>query len=317
MPATRSAGSRRPLRPQPALPNTSAEIIVLSSDSEESLPRKVVPTRKSVKPKGKVRAKPCASPEDIIELTSGDEAPSAPSRKRSPHRSLQSKDQNSERRTENLENENRWLKEELRKFTTKAPSSNLKGTDLDRLRELEATVARSEKVRYGIQNERSPSTKYLSPQTMENLVEHITCEICTLRMWSPYTLSCGHTFCLNCLQDWFSTALVQHMTAHPNWTVNPRLPDRIRTHLNNPNLSEQQRQTANRQVQAMHIATPQPKYTCPSCRHPVTSKPSEVFIIKDVVRTIAGAEGEKSPKRNTAGRRPTESPWDGFFPTLA
>ncbi len=59
-----------------------------------------------------------------------------------------------------------------------------------RLRELEATVSRSEKVRYGIQNERLPSTKYLSPQTMENLVEHITCEICTLRMWSPYT--CVH-----------------------------------------------------------------------------------------------------------------------------
>ncbi len=89
-------------------------------------------------------------------------------------------------------------------------------------------------------------------------------------------------------------ALVQHMTAHPDWTVNPGLPDRTGTYLNNPTLSEQQRQTVNRQIQAIHLATPQPKYACPSCRHPVTSKPTEVFIIKDVVRTVAGAEGTRA-----------------------
>ncbi|KZS88648.1 hypothetical protein SISNIDRAFT_459480 [Sistotremastrum niveocremeum HHB9708] len=36
------------------------------------------------------------------------------------------------------------------------------------------------------------------------LSDLITCEICTLTMWEPYTLSqCGHTYCATCLSDWF------------------------------------------------------------------------------------------------------------------
>jgi hypothetical protein len=30
--------------------------------------------------------------------------------------------------------------------------------------------------------------------------DSVTCEICTLKMWTPYILECGHTFCHCCLE---------------------------------------------------------------------------------------------------------------------
>ncbi|KAF8583899.1 hypothetical protein K439DRAFT_1188989 [Ramaria rubella] len=52
-----------------------------------------------------------------------------------------------------------------------------------------------------------------SAQGVEELEDHILCEICQDRLWQPYTLvECGHTQCQSCLTDWFNTAL----TANPN-----------------------------------------------------------------------------------------------------
>ena len=133
----------------------------------------------------------------------------------------------------------------------------------------------------------------------------------------PHSLSgCGHTFCQSCLSDWFSTAHVQHLAAHPGYPAHPppvdadtyaRLPAHIRAYI------PQQ---------------PGPKYTCPACRQAVHRRPTESFALKNVVRVVAAARGEHSPRkptpapaRTTRGGRaakaaapaPPVDPWAGFF----
>jgi len=139
----------------------------------------------------------------------------------------------------------------------------------------------------------------------------ITCEICALRMWDPYTLPCGHTFCRSCLEDWFSTTLAQHMTTHPNYNVNPPYPAHLR------GLPHHLRQRA--QLEFALMQPPLPPYTCPTCREEVKTKPAESFALKTIVRTVANAMGETSPRKVPAFRRKgpngiSEGPWDGFFP---
>jgi hypothetical protein len=67
---------------------------------------------------------------------------------------------------------------------------------------------------------------------------------------------------------------------------------------------------------------PQPQYTCPTCRETVRNKPVEDFALKALVRTIAAAGGESSPRKEPIylrnwgkGKGPVrrEGPWDGFF----
>jgi len=146
------------------------------------------------------------------------------------------------------------------------------------------------------------------------LEEHITCEICTLRLWFPYmyvgTLlaliisaiynepqtsfafvhslpGCGHTFCQSCLQDWFSTNLSNHRHDFPTYNQN-------------------------------QYHQPQPQYTCPTCRQVVRAKPAEDFVLKAIVRTLASGSGERSPKKYSSPTRTgvgaaKGGPWDVFF----
>lgn len=68
---------------------------------------------------------------------------------------------------------------------------------------------------------------------------------------------------------------------------------------------------------------PQPQYTCPTCREAVKNRPVEDFALKALVRTVAAAVGENSPRKQLAeipGRGTTRAPpvksdpWDIFFP---
>ncbi|KAI0769654.1 hypothetical protein BD413DRAFT_604785 [Trametes elegans] len=146
--------------------------------------------------------------------------------------------------------------------------------------------------------------------------EHISCEICTMKMWNPYTLACGHTFCKDCLQDWFSTALAQHMATHPHYNPQAMIPHHWRALLARPDLSHHQRREVERQISMLAEATPQPAYSCPTCRVEVRNKPAETFVVKHLVRTVAGAQGESCPKIDLPPRlgHPPDGPWDGFFP---
>ncbi|TFK53936.1 hypothetical protein OE88DRAFT_1625534, partial [Heliocybe sulcata] len=138
---------------------------------------------------------------------------------------------------------------------------------------------------------------------LPELEDSVSCDICVLKMWSPYTLpGCGHTFCQSCLDDWFTSTLAKHIQDHPNYHAEVRFPPRILA------LAEHDPRVR-AQIEAHR--GPQPSYTCPACRAPVKSKPVEAFALKKVVMTVAKASGESSPQRRGAHAR---EPWEGFFP---
>ncbi len=130
---------------------------------------------------------------------------------------------------------------------------------------------------------------------------------------------CGHTFCQNCLQDWFSSTQAQFMTSHPGYDPNQLISDQktlglyklAQALMHNP-------QAANSmQISALvtQLLPLHPQYTCPTCREPVKSRPTEAFALKALVRTVSSTMGESSPKRSKqSGKAPDESVWDGFFP---
>ncbi|KAJ7209593.1 hypothetical protein GGX14DRAFT_302122, partial [Mycena pura] len=133
----------------------------------------------------------------------------------------------------------------------------------------------------------------------------INCEICTMTMLKPYVLGgCGHTFCVNCLAEWFGTILAQHMTVYPDWSspVPPFL------HLVGPRLR------TDPHVAAMIARNgPQPEYSCPTCRAPVATKPVEHYILKALIQNLSSPKN--AVKRQGKGKAKTvaEGPFDGFF----
>ncbi|THU97654.1 hypothetical protein K435DRAFT_965376 [Dendrothele bispora CBS 962.96] len=106
----------------------------------------------------------------------------------------------------------------------------------------------------------------------DDVDEHILCEVCSLTMWTPYVLTCGHAFCGSCLESWFDRALRDWASRYPQF------PPHV--------------------LQAAHIARygiPPPQYLCPKCRTAVSSKPTQDFTLKGLVGTIAKAKGEAKP----------------------
>ncbi|CCM06210.1 uncharacterized protein FIBRA_08454 [Fibroporia radiculosa] len=167
-------------------------------------------------------------------------------------------------------------------------------------------------------NEAKKEVQRLKAVQPSSLEDHISCEICTLKLWTPYVLPCGHSFCQTCLQDWFNTTLAQHMTSHPDYNQPALAP--YRTALQNPGLPQQTRLQIQMHITQLESRQPRPQYTCPTCRSLVKTKPVEVYALKHLVRTIAGSMGETSPKKpassrgRTASARPDDGLWDGFFP---
>ncbi|KAF5322491.1 hypothetical protein D9619_001364 [Psilocybe cf. subviscida] len=153
----------------------------------------------------------------------------------------------------------------------------------------------------------------LDPSVLD---EQLECDICTRRLWTPYIIpDCGHTFCESCLIEWFGVAHAQFMQDHP---VNPMQHDLlyILDHVaRTPGLL----QSRNILDVLRSRLPPTPKYTCPSCRGPVTSRPVEDYSLKQVVHKVAEAMGEKPPPSKNSGKNgkgTTGGIWDGFFPPI-
>lgn len=132
---------------------------------------------------------------------------------------------------------------------------------------------------------------------------------------------CGHAFCQSCLQNWFTKTKAEFMAANPQNNPQQLHNAASLTHLmqnlvQNPHLAQHQ----HFMNMFLQFLPPQPTYTCPTCREPVRSRPTEVFTLKSLVRTICAATGETSPQKKGSTSRKGKAPaasedlWDGFFP---
>ncbi|CDO75641.1 hypothetical protein BN946_scf184743.g1 [Trametes cinnabarina] len=289
MPAIRTEPRQGSSRPAPHLrqgsvanPRPSAtEVVALSSD-DELLPRKRLAAEKSsARQRSKQKARgPLPPPSEIIEISSDDDEPPA----KRPSNSTAAL----ERRVKELEEENKKWKEaalaahdaQAQSFTPVKQATPAPDTRFDEVRRFPT---------HGWQDhaETGPSSY---PQ------------------WTT----------MDCLQDWFSTALAQHMAANPQYNPQGIVPHHWRAALARQDLSIIARRQIEREIAMLMDATPQPSYTCPTCRLEVRNKPAENFVVKHLVRTVAGIQGESCPKEDPLPRlgHRLEGHWDGFFPVF-
>ncbi|KAF7298505.1 Ring finger domain-containing protein [Mycena kentingensis (nom. inval.)] len=162
-----------------------------------------------------------------------------------------------------------------------------------RIKELERDRDALKKEVAKLQKERKESQA--SKQSATDLEDAVCCEICSSKMWSPYILECGHSFCRTDLEDWFQGALNRHRTQYPHYNLNaqPAIPHNLLGF-----------------GVAAAFQMPQPSYTCPKCRAAVRSKPIQNFVVKHVVELVAKSMRETSPKKVVA---PNPNPWARFF----
>jgi len=129
-----------------------------------------------------------------------------------------------------------------------------------------------------------------SQANADEIEEELTCDICAMRMWTPYRLTeCGHVFCLGCLLSWFDDVHVRFLSTHPGYTP---LPSHLRVVLQRPLEFPKECYKAH-----VHMAQfPGPQYTCPSCRTVVTRRPVEDFKVKTIVSLLGSVQGIKPPE---------------------
>ncbi|KAK0445072.1 hypothetical protein EV421DRAFT_1734786 [Armillaria borealis] len=105
---------------------------------------------------------------------------------------------------------------------------------------------------------------------ISELDHDVTCEIL-----------CGHIYCQECIETWFSKTLENHWHDNPGYRYGP-------------------------------------VHTCPACRKPVMNCPAEVYKMKSIVRAVAAAQGESSLRRGANKRGDANlpggpDPWDPYF----
>ncbi|TCD60081.1 hypothetical protein EIP91_010775 [Steccherinum ochraceum] len=276
----------RPLRPQPS--NNEDDIIVISSDSDDERPAKMIPKKRSAHPrpapKSKEKAKanarsPVSGRPSRLDVHSEDEDEDDGGKRRS-SRTVEEM----EKQIQKLKVENKQLKQQQLSM-----GSQSKG-----------------------ESSRSKAAEDKRKALLTTLDEGLSCDICAGKMWQPATLACGHTFCQGCLQDWFSTALMKHLNTYPTYTLQtPRVRQIFHT-IKSRHIAPYQRRILELDALAELEKSPQPEYSCPSCRVAVKNRPSEVFALKSTIRTVA-AELEEPEPEGVQGRGKHAGPWDGFF----
>lgn len=284
-------GSKRSMKPPP-----HSEVIILSSDDENSpvtstRPR---PTKQSFGHSKKKKAVLRPPPQvfgEVLEISESDEAqPSLPAAKRKTEDST----------TESLKRTVNSLEQALKLANQRAAQEHSELKSLEKAQAEEINALRSA----------------LSKDFSE-LEDHILCEVCTHKMWKPYLLpDCGHSFCQDCLVDWFTTTKAKFMNSHPDYDAQRAMvlgPLRILLNsipaLLNPYVQQQLK------ALLINLRRMQPEHTCPSCRKPVVTKPVENFRLKALVRHISDLQGEPTP-HEPLRYHPVlgTGPFDVFFP---
>ncbi|KAJ7779562.1 hypothetical protein B0H14DRAFT_3586534 [Mycena olivaceomarginata] len=138
----------------------------------------------------------------------------------------------------------------------KNPSGNTAKLEA-RIQELEQEEARIKKENDKLKKQQIACTR--QPMTWRT---GSACEICSTKLWSPFILDCGHTFCQQDLEGWFTKALEKHLETYSQYDVNA--PPKKKKKM------------------------PLPPYTCPTCRDKVCSRPIQNFAVKGLVRAVAG-----------------------------
>ncbi|KAI0311903.1 hypothetical protein OF83DRAFT_709262, partial [Amylostereum chailletii] len=271
------------------------EVIVISSDDEDTAP----PRKKRASGR---KPKPGATDDgiEVIKASARTTDSTTPAQLAEIRRKLKKAEQERDR---------------LKKALDEAREQSAK--DAQKVKRCEQMVLLEQEKREKAEAQAESKEKADIPASMistSSLEDIINCEICTLKMWSPFILSdCGHVFCQKCLNDWFQSAMVQHMTNNPNFRPELAPLPLEPGHLVGLTPHEQQF------FAARNNAGSRPKYSCPSCRAAVKHRPAECYSIKALVRLVAEKEGEKDPREVTVGGRRgkgraiVSDPWEGYF----
>lgn len=116
---------------------------------------------------------------------------------------------------------------------------------------------------------------------------------------------------MDCLKEWFTTALDQHLIQYPQYDMHNLIAVQC-AFLSYP-ISPIQRQLLLGEIAVILGSTPHPHYSCPTCRAVVRLRPSENFPLKALVESIAEFQGESVPEQPC---RIAMNAFSKFFPDI-
>ncbi|EMD32062.1 hypothetical protein CERSUDRAFT_99759 [Gelatoporia subvermispora B] len=175
MPATRRtsrrAESRQPLQSRPV---AKADIIILSSDDESSAPKKPLAPKKNINERTKkAKRTPIPISAEILEISSEDEGQNPMSSQTlGLEQLLKEANQEIERLKQKLQQCATSQQPVLQLPAAPATARDPKDREITRLQEALTHSQHAER-----------KTK----ATIASLDEHVSCEICTCKIWVPYT----------------------------------------------------------------------------------------------------------------------------------